>query len=171
MTTEAKGGIIIARHMPEAIELVPLRVDFDQTVQEAVNAKYLSSGESDLIAQNFDWSKRGQTGVNELTLVLVRLVPTHQSWKTDKVLFHLDEAGFIPEDMPALTTIIGHADELYEKGISYVTALGGNSRWQDPDGGVCVPYVFFDLDRVIRLSLYCLEEEWRDEDWFVARRK
>lgn len=166
MKTETQGSIIVAHQAIETIEFAPLDIDHDQAVEEMVSG--LLYANPNLTDANFPNVHSGKTGIEEVKLCDVRPVPSGQSWATDKVLAALDEAGFIPEDLPALTVQKDHIDELRAAGINYLTALGDGSRWQDPDGLVCVPCLSLGSRE---FGLCSLGRQWFGSDWFVVRRK
>ena len=166
MKTETRDSIIVAHQAIETIELAPHNINHDQTVEEMVSG--LSYANPDLTDANFPNVNGGKTGIEEVKLFDVRPVPSGQSWATDKVLATLDEAGFVPEDLPALAVQKDYIDELRAAGVNYLIALGDGSRWRDSGGDVCVPYLSLE-DR--GFDLYYLGRQWYDDDWFVVRRK
>lgn len=167
--TKTDNSIIVAHNdIDETIELVTLAINYDLTVEEMIEG--LLYNDSDITSENFPNCKVGKTGTEEANLLLMRPVPSGQSWSTDQVLAVLDGAGFVQEELPALVPFKEHMDELYKAGVQYVTALGEGSRWRSSFGSVCSPFLHLDpAHRGFRLDW--LEYDWNDNDWFVVRRK
>lgn len=170
LRSEAVPASIIAERVDDNIvRLRLLTVNHDIAIEEAV--KGLPYVNSNITSANFPNCHNGKTGVEEVELYLYRPVPKGENWSYKKVEKAIAKAGFIPADIPDLAVLKDYADELWEADIRYyITAFGKSSRWQDPDGNVGVAYLLL-FPAYRRFFLYWLENDWRDGDWFVVRRK
>jgi len=170
MTSKTKSGIIVAKHEMATIGLAPVEINHDQSVEEMVGGFNFSN--SDINSENFPNVNGDKLGSEDVNLLLVRPIPSGKRYSTEKVIEMLDRAGFIPEDIPALSPLKAkeNADELWYAGVRFITALGENSRWLLPGGFVYVAYL--DLSPDDRgFGLYSLGRGWSGDDWFVVRRK
>ena len=166
---EAISKSIIAERIDEnLVRLRLLTINHDDSVEEMVKELL---GNSNITSANFPNCHNGKTGMEEVELFLYRPVPKGGNWSTEKVEKEIDKAGFISADLPELAILKDYANELWEADIRYyVTALGENSRWQDPNGNVRVAYLRLGPDDR-RFHLDWLENDWCGSDWFVVRRK
>lgn len=160
-------GVIVAHHTYPVIELAPMIVTFDETVEEMVAG--LLNTNSDITSEHFPECRRGRTGQEEATLLLAKPLHDRQHAPVEEVLRRLDGSGFVPEDLPQLARLKDHADELWTAGVHFVGAVGASSVWRGPDGGY-YPYLILDpLDR--GFHLHWAESEWGGPVWFVVRRR
>ena len=161
---------IIAEKVDEnTIKLRVLSVNYDQTIEEMVRKSGFNNN-SNITSTNFSKSKNGRNDVEEVELFLFRPVPAGQVYSTKNVEKAINKAGFISVDLPELSPIKEHCDELWDAGVKFITALGKSSRWRNPDGYVYTPYLDLSPDDR-RFNLYWVEVDWSDDVWFVVRRK
>ena len=161
------SGIVVARHDFPVVDLAPLVARFDQTVEHMIAG--LPNNNPDITSAHFAECRRGRTGQEEVRLFLAKPLHDRQHLPVEDVLRYLDEAGFVPEDLPQLALLKDHADELWAAGVYYVSALGVSSVWQKPDGGYAVYLILNPEDR--GFHLHWLGGEWGGPVWFVVSRK
>ena len=161
------SGIVVARHDFPVVDLAPLVARFDQTVEHMIAG--LPNNNPDITSAHFAECRRGRTGQEEVRLFLAKPLHDRQHLPVEDVLRYLDEAGFVPEDLPQLALLKDHADELWAAGVYYVSALGASSVWQKPDGGYAVYLILNPEDR--GFHLHWLGGEWGGPVWFVVSRK
>jgi len=159
-------GIIVEHEMP-VIELTPLGVNYDLTVEEMIAG--LRNNNPNITSEHFPNCRSGRTGiVTEIGLCLVKPVPSGHGYSDPKAEEMVTAAGYSFEELPVLGVLKEHADELWNAGIQYIVARGPNSRWQRP-GGARV--VYFGLDPEDRgFGLRRLEVGWSDDVWFLCRK-
>lgn len=162
-------GIIAHRIDENTIKLRVLSVNYDPTIEEMVK-KLGFNNNSYITSANFSKSKNGKTGTEEVELFLLRLVPAGEVCSIKNVEKAINKAGFISVDLPELSPLMEHCDELWEAGVKLITVFGKSSRWQNPFGFVVTPYLFLRPD-YRRFGLSWLERAWRDNGWFAVRRK
>lgn len=170
MASKTKSGIVVTRSEMTILELASVEINHNLSVEEMIG--YFKNNDSDINSHNFPNVTGGQLGIKGVNLFLARPVPRGDTYFTAKVLTCLDEAGFVPEDLPALSSLNAkqHADELWEAGVGNITTLGEKSHWRDPNYRVFVPYLVLDPGyRGFRLDLY--ENGWSEGNWFIVRRK
>jgi hypothetical protein len=161
------SDIIVAHYTYPVIELAPMVVTFDETVEEMVAG--LLNTNPDLTSGNFSECRRGKTGSEEARLFLAKPLHDRQHLPMAEVLRRLDEAGFVPEGLPQLAKLKNHADELWAAGVHFVGALGAGSAWQGPDGGYHPYLILNPEDRGFHLRW--LESEWGGPVWLVVSRR
>lgn len=166
--------IIVARHLPR-VELAPLRVNYDLTVEEMI-AGYPS--DTDITSVHLPNCRRGKTGVvTEQGLCLVNPTRPHYGYSDPKVARTITAAGYIFEEMPVLASLKDHAKELWEAGIEHIVARGSQSSWKTPDYG----WPPRESTYVVRLSLcptkrrfgtcrIISDSSWWDNEWFLCRK-
>ena len=161
------SSIIAAHYTFPVIELAPVVVRFDQTVEEMVAG--LLNTNPEITSEHFSECRGGKTGAEEARLFLAKPLDHRTHRPKEEVLRRLDAAGFVPEDLPQLAALRDHCDELRAAGISFIGVLGDNSIWQGPDGGY-QPYLILNPeDR--GFHLHWLESEWGDLTWIVVSRR
>jgi hypothetical protein len=176
------GGIIVARRDFPVIELAPLTVSFDRTVEAMVAG--LPNSNPDVVSAHFPACRGGNTGEARARFSLAKPLHDRQHAPTDDVLGLLDAAGFVPEGLPQLAVLKDHADELWAAGVYYVAALAPDSIWQQPDGGYAAYLILNPNDRGFHLhwlgpdsagGTKAVPEEQRAELngqlWFLVSRK
>src|SRR3989304_5779355 len=121
MASKTEKSIIVARNEMAMIELAPVEINHDQSVEEMIGDFKFNN--SDINSEHFPNVNGGKLGSEDVNLMLVRPVPSGEAYSTEKVLTCLDEAGFIPEDLPALSPLKakGHADEKGGGGVRDIT--------------------------------------------------
>jgi len=162
-------GIIVARHGMPIIELTPMGVNYDLTVEEMI-AGYAQS-DPDITSEHFPNCRSGRTGiVTEIGLCLVKPVSSGsgQGYSDSKVEEMVTAAGYSFEELSVLGALKEHADELWNAGIWYIVARGPNSRWRSPLGLDVVCFNLYPGYR--RFDLNRLENSWRGFDWFLCRK-
>ena len=176
------SGIIVARHDFPVIELAPLVVAFDRTVEEMVAG--LPNSNRDITSPHFPECRGREAGQESSRLLLAKPLQDRQHLPTEDVLRRLDEAGFAPAGLPQLALLKDHADELWAAGVCYVIALAPDSIWQQPDGGYGAYLILNPQDRGFHLHWLGADtaggtkevpEEYRAEVngqlWFIVSRK
>lgn len=176
------SGIIVARHDFPVVELAPLAVGFDRTVEEMIAG--LPNNNPDITSAHFPECRGGKAGQEQVRLFLAKPLHDRQHLPTEEVLRRLDEAGFVPEGLPQLAPLKDHADELWGAGVYYVAALAANSVWQKPDGGYAVYLIVNPEDRGFHLhwlgadtagGTKVVPQDYRadlgGQLWFVVSRK
>jgi hypothetical protein len=161
------SGIIAARHDFPVIELAPMAVRYDQTVEEMIAG--LPNNNPDVTSGHFPECRRGKTGREDVRLLLARPFHDRQHVPPENHLGRLDEAGLVPEGLPQLALLKDHAEELWAAGVHFVAALASNSIWQKPDGGYAVYFILNPEDR--GFHLHWLGGDLGGEIWLLARRK
>jgi hypothetical protein len=161
------SGIIVAHYDYPVIELAPMTVRFDHTVEEMIAG--LPNNSPDITSAHFAECRCGKAGQEEVRLLLAKPLQDRQHLPMEEVLRRLDEAGFAPEDLPQLALLKHHADELWAAGVCFVGGLGAGSVWQGPDGGYAVYLILNPEDR--GFHLHWLGGDWGGPVWFVVSRK
>jgi hypothetical protein len=161
------SGIIVAHYTYPVIELAPLVVTFDETVEEMVAG--LLNTNADITSANFPECRSGKTGSEEARLFLAKPLQDRQHRPAEDMLRRLDEAVFVPQGLPQLARLKERADELWAAGVHFVGALGDGSVWQGPDGGYR-PYLILNPDDR-GFHLHWLESEWGGPVWFIVARR
>jgi hypothetical protein len=161
------SGIIVAHYNYPVIELAPAIARFDQTVEEMIAG--LPNNNPDITSAHFAECRRGKTSQEEAKLFLAKPLHDRQHLPMEEVLRRLDEAGFVPEDLPQLALLKHHAGELWAAGVSFVGALRASSVWQGPDGGYAAYLILNPEDR--GFHLHWLGGEWGGPVWFVVSRR
>lgn len=161
------SGIVVAHYNYPVIELAPLTVDLDQTVEQMISG--LPNNNSDITSSHFPACRGGKSGKEQVRLFLAKPLDDRQHVALEEVLRRLDSVGFVPVDLPYLALLKEHADELWEAGVGFVGAPGSNSGWQGPDGGYAPYLILNPEDR--GFHLHWLESEWGGPVWFLVRRK
>lgn len=170
MASKTKGGIIVARNEMATIKLAPVDINHDQSVEEMIgDCKY---NNSDINSKNFPNVNGDKLGSEDVSLILARPVIPGERYPTDEVIALFDEASFVSEDIPALSSLKAknHTVELHAAGVHFIYAIGDNSRWQNPRGSVDVAYLRMSSSDG-GFGLRDIAFDWKDEDWFVVRRK
>jgi len=170
--TQTEEQIVVAQRLP-VVELIvaklkPLIINYDLTVEKMIAG--LPDNDTNVTSEHFPDCRAGKTGIEEAQLFLVKPVPSGKRLPTQDVEEILDK-DFVREELPALAVLKEYCDQLRAQEIQFITALGPNSRWANPDGGdVSVPCLGPHF--VHRgFSLLLVEKDWFDYDWFVCRRK
>jgi hypothetical protein len=172
------SGIIVARRDLPVIELAPMVARLDQTVEDMIAG--MPNNNPDITSAHFPTAgaagrarslecRSGKTGQEEVRLCLAKPVHDREHLQTADVLRRLDQAGFVPEDLPQLCLLKDHAEELWAAGVYYVIALGPDSIWQKPDGGYAVYFILNPEDR--GFHLHWLGGDLGGQLWFLVRRK
>jgi hypothetical protein len=176
------SGIIVARHDFPVVELAPLVITFDRTVEAMIAG--LPNNSPDITSEHLPACRGGKIGEQQAKLSLAKPLHDRQHLPTDEVLRLLDAAGLIPEGLPQLAALADHADELWAAGVYYVAALAPDSLWTQPDGRYAVYLILNPKDRGFHLhwlgpdsegGTRAISEEQRAELngqlWFLVRRK
>ncbi|MBM3946997.1 MAG: hypothetical protein FJ315_06325 [SAR202 cluster bacterium] len=159
-------SIIAARYTFPVIELAPIVMDLDRTVDEMVAGLWNTN--PDITSEHFPDCRRGSRGLQEARLWLAKPLEDRQHRPEEEVRRRLEEAGFVPEDLPQLACLKEHADELWAAGMHFVAALGSSSVWRGSDGGYS-PYLILNPDDR-GFHLHWIGSEWGGPVWFVVRR-
>jgi hypothetical protein len=160
-------GIVVARHDFPVIELAPMAVKLDQTVEEMIAG--LPNNNPHITSAHFPHCRAGSTGQGEARLLLAKPVHEREHFPMEDVLRRLAGARFVPEDLPQLALLKHHADELWAAGVCFVGSLGASSVWQGPDGGYAVYVILNPEDR--GFHLHWLGGDWGGQTWFLVRRE
>ncbi len=161
------SGIIAAHYTYPVIELAPVVVRFDQTVEEMTAG--MPNNNSSITSVHFAACRAGKKGSEQARLLLAKPLHDRQHLPMEEVLRRLGEAGFVPEGLPQLAVLKEHADELWAAGVCTVGALDADSVWHGPDGDY-LPYLILNPeDR--GFHLHWLESEWGGPMWFVVKEK
>lgn len=160
------SGIVVAHYTYPVIELAPMIVTFDETVEQMVAG--LLNTNPNLTSEQFPEYRGGKTGAEEVRLFLAKPLHDGQHLPLVEVLRRLDGSGFVPKGLPHLARLKDHADELWARGVHFVAALGTGAMWQGPDGGYHPYLILNPEDR--GFHLHWLESDWGDPVWFVVGR-
>lgn len=158
--------VIAAHYTYPVIELAPVVVRFDQSVEEMVSG--LLNTNPDITSAHFPHCRRGRSAAEKAPLFLAKPLHDREHEPREEVARRLEQSGFAPEDLPQLAALKDHADELWAAGVRYVGALGSASVWRGPDGDYAPYLILNPEDR--GFHLHWLEGDWGGPLWFVVRR-
>lgn len=160
------NGVILAHYTYPVIELAPMVVTFDNTVEEMVGG--LLNTNPDITSEHFPDCRRGRSGQAEARLFLAKPCHGREHLPAEEVLRRLEGSRFVPEGLPQLAALKDHADELWAAGVHFVGALGDGSVWEGPDGGYRPYLILNPEDR--GFHLHWLGSDWGDPTWFIVSR-
>ena len=159
------SGIIVRRYDYPVIELAPMTVRFDRTVEEMIAG--LPNNNPDITSAHFAECRRGCAGDEKVQLFLAKPLHDREHMPMEEVLRRLDKTGFAPEDLPHLASLRDHADELWAAGIGFVGSIGSSSIWEGSDGSYAPYLILTPEDR--GFHLHWQEGDWGGPVWFVVR--
>jgi hypothetical protein len=132
---------------PKLIELVPILIDYDQPLERMIGVTgrllFVAAMEEFMdepiryAVDYFPNCKAGRTGKQWRNLLLFRPTPLDDRWGLPHILSAIDEAGFVPEELPSLARLAPLSESLWIifGGRAFIiNSVGPNSVMAKPDG-------------------------------------
>jgi len=138
----------------------PVTVNYDLSVQEAIEAGKYQAVHADINAKNFPSTRSGQAA---LEIVLVRF---EQRMKSEDVLQELDKEGLRAAELPEFLAFGAKYPDVQRK----FSIAGLGSVWRDRKGYRNVPCLY-EASEGRYLDLHWWDDAWYSYSRFAATRK
>jgi hypothetical protein len=131
---------------PKLIELAPLVIDYRQPLERIIGPRgrelFVAAMEEFLegpiryAADYFPNCNGGRTGEQLRNLLLFRPMPLDEYWGLSHSLSAIDEAGFVPEELPSMARLAPLSEclwTLFGGRVFFISAIGPNSLMPSPN--------------------------------------
>ncbi len=141
-------------------DIFPVAVNYDLSVEEAIQAGDYQAVHSDITSKNFPSTRRGQT---ELEIMLVRF---DRRMASEDVVRELDEEGLRAAELPEFLAFGAKYPDVQRK----FSVVGLGSVWRDRKGYPNVPCLYTASEGRY-LDLHWWDDGWYSYSRFAAIRK
>jgi len=149
-----KFADVMAEAARKPRDTFPVTVNYDLSVEEAINAGSFQAVHADINAKNFPSTRKGEAA---LDIVLVRF---EHRMKSEEVLQDLDKEGLRAAELPELLAFGAKYPDVQRK----FSVVGLGSVWQDRKGYRNVPCLY-EASEGRYLDLH-----WWDDGWYSYSR-
>lgn len=170
---------------PTLIELVPVIIDYDLTVEKMMADyhpfEYMMEECADrpigYATDYFPGCKEGRTGKQTRELLLYRPVPIGEYWGLSQIQTAIDLAGYVAEELPSLAALFPFVDSLWDlfgHKVSFIHAVGSHSIWQHPDGAIIGTFLYPNDGETHPWDWRWRRDqsgEGQNDNWYVVSRK
>lgn len=131
---------------PKLIELAPLFVDYRQPLERMIGPRgrenfvgameEFMEGPVRYAADYFPNCNEGRTGQEWRNLLLFRPAPLDEPWGLPHILSAIDEAGFVPEELPSLLSLAPISESIWAVfggRVFVIASVGPKSLITAPD--------------------------------------
>jgi hypothetical protein len=141
---------------PMLIELAPMVIDYSLPLERMIGdegRKIFVEGMEEFMEEPIRYAvdyfpncKAGRTGKQWRNLLLFRPTPLDDRWGLPHILSVIDEAGFVPEELPSLASLAPISESLWTVfggRAFFINSVGPNSLLARPNGesgkyGLCL---------------------------------
>lgn len=155
-----KFADVMAEAARKPHDTFPVTVNYDLSLEEAINAGNYQAVHTDISARNFPSTRKGQA---ELDIVLVRF---EHRMKSEDVVQELEKEGLRPADLPEFLVFGAKYPDVQRK----FSVAGLGSVWQDRKGYRNVPCLY-EASEGRYLDLHWWDDGWYSYTRFAATRK
>jgi hypothetical protein len=155
-----KFADVMAEAARKPHDTFPVTVNYDLSLEEAINAGNYQAVHTDISARNFPSTRKGQA---ELDIVLVRF---EHRMKSEDVVQELEKEGLRPADLPEFLAFGAKYPDVQRK----FSVAGLGSVWQDRKGYRNVPCLY-EASEGRYLDLHWWDDGWYSYTRFAATRK
>jgi hypothetical protein len=155
-----KFADVIAQSARKPQESYPVVVNYDLSVEEAVEAGNYQAVNADITHEHFSWKQKGQIAAE---IVLVRF---EHRMTSQGVIDELENEGLRPAELPEILAFGAQYPEVQRK----FSVVGLGSIWQDRKGSRNVPCLY-EASEGRYLDLHWWDDGWYAYSRFAALRK
>jgi hypothetical protein len=155
-----KFADVMAEAARKPREAYPLVVNYDLSVEQAIDAGNYQAVNGDINSAHFSWLRRGQA---EVEIVLVRF---EQRMSSPEVIRELDSEGLRAAELPEFLAFGAKYPEVQRQ----FSVVGLGSIWQDRKGYRNVPCLY-EASEGRYLDLHWWDDGWYSYSRFAALRK
>ena len=155
-----KFADVIAQAARKPRETFPVSVNYDLTVEQAIEAGDFQAVSANITGRNFSWTRKGQANVE---IVLVRF--DHRMSSPD-VVRELDDEDMRAAELPELLAFAAAYPDVQRK----FSVVGLGSIWRDRKGYANVPCLYTASEGRY-LDLHWWDDGWYSYSRFAALRK
>jgi len=149
-----KFADVIAQAARKPQETLPVAVNYDLSVEEAIDAGDYQAVNENITSKNFSWK---QSGKRDVEIVLVRF---EHRMTSEGVVHELQEEGLRAAQLPELLAFGAAYPEVQRK----FSVVGLGSAWRDRKGQINVPCLYAASEgRYVDLH-------WWDDGWYTYSR-
>jgi hypothetical protein len=155
-----KFADVMAEAARKPHDLYPVRVNYELSVEEAIEAGKYQAVNADIMGKNFPSTKKGQA---DIEIVLIRF---EHRMKSEDVLDELHKEGLRAADLPEFLAFGAEHPDVQRK----FSVVGLGSVWQDRKGYRNVPCLYTASEGRY-LDLHWWDDGWYSYSRFAAIRK